>query len=140
MQELTTFISNHLMLTYALAVALVLLMIVEFLRLKRNNFRVDVKKAIHLINRENAVVIDLRPEETYRAGHIVDAQALRAEDIQLTPKKIERFKSRPIILVDGNGADSQKVAAMMIKDGYNIYTLSGGIRAWKEADMPLVKN
>jgi rhodanese-related sulfurtransferase len=139
MQDFTQFIANHLELTYTLAGLLVLLMIVEFLRLKRNNFLVNVKQAVHLINRENALIIDLRSKDIFKTGHIVDAQTLSPQDILTTPKKIEKYKNRPIILVDGTGADSQKIAAKMIKEGYNIYTLSGGIRSWKEAEMPLVK-
>ena len=140
MQAFNTFIANHLGLTYALAVTLVLLMIVEFLRLKRNNFRVDVKSAVNLINRDNAVVIDLRPADTFKNGHIVDALSLNATDMQTTLQKMVKFKTRPVILVDGNGLESQKIALRMIKEGYNVYVLSGGIRSWQQASLPLVKN
>ena len=56
MQDIMTFLFNHMVLTYTLAIVLVLLMIIEFLRLKRHSFNVPVSKAIQLINRENAVV------------------------------------------------------------------------------------
>lgn len=140
MQELSIFISKHMGLTYILAALFLLLVIVEVLRLKQNKVGVDIKKAVDLINRENAAVIDLRSKEAYSQGHIVESTAIAPSDVLATPQKVERFKGRPVILVDGNGQESQKVATVMIKAGYNVYMLSGGIRAWKEANMPLVKN
>jgi rhodanese-related sulfurtransferase len=77
-------------LTYSLAVVLVLLMIIEFLRLKSNNFRVNTSQAIQLINREQAIVVDLRSPELFRKGHIIDSQSLTPKEIQNNPKKIER--------------------------------------------------
>jgi rhodanese-related sulfurtransferase len=139
MQELTTFLSNHMALTYALAIVLVLLMIIEFFRLKRHAFRVNTSQAIQLINREHAVILDIRSPDLFQKGHIIDAQLLTSKEILENPKKIERFKNKPIILVCSTGNESQKVTLSLIKQGYNVYLLSGGIRAWTEAALPLVK-
>jgi rhodanese-related sulfurtransferase len=139
MQDLITFLTAHLALTYTLAIVLVLLMIVEFLRLKRQNYNVNVPKAIQLINRENAIVIDIRPKDIFQKGHIIDSQSLTAKEIQENPKKIEKFRTKPIILVCHSGIESQKVAAFLLKQGYNVYSMAGGIRAWMAAELPLVK-
>lgn len=140
MQNLSVFLSNHLALTYTLAGILLLLVIVEFLRLKRDNFRINVPKAIQLINRENATVLDIRSKDLFSKGHIIDSQQMTAKELQENPKRIERFKTKPLILVCSTGNESQKIAALLIKQGYNVYSLSGGIRAWVDADLPLVKD
>jgi rhodanese-related sulfurtransferase len=137
MQDLMTFISQHLALTYTLAGTLLLLMLVEFLRLKRNTFCINVPKAVQLINREN--VIDIRNQDAFKNGHIIDAQALSAKEILDHSKKIEKFRTKPLILVCQTGQESQKIAALLLKQGYNVYSLSGGLRAWSEADLPLIK-
>jgi rhodanese-related sulfurtransferase len=139
MQDLSLFISNHLALTYAFAFALILLMVVEFLRVRRMTYRIDVKDAIQLINRKNAVIIDIRAPDLYRTGHIIDAISMTPRDILENPKKVEKFKSKPMIVVCLGGVESQKVAAFLLKEGYNAFSLSGGIRAWSEAELPLVK-
>lgn len=139
MQELMMFLSNHQTPTLVLAIVLILLMAVEFLRLKRQHYRVNVQKAVYLINRENAIVIDIRPKDLYQKGHIIDAESCPAQEIQTNSKKIEKFKSKPIILVCGAGIESQKIAALLLKQGYNAHSLAGGLRAWIGADLPLVK-
>lgn len=139
MQDIITFLSQHTSLTYPLLLILVALMLLEVLRLKRNNFCTNVPKAVQLINRENAVVIDIRANESFRKGHIIDAHSLSPTEIQANPKKIDKFKSKPIILVCNSGIESQKVAALLAKQGYNVYSLTGGIRAWIAAELPLVK-
>lgn len=139
MQEISTFIANHLALTYALAIVLVLLMIVEFLRLKQQAARVEPSRAVQLINRENAVVIDVRSQENFKSGHIIDALSYPANTVLENTKKIERFRAKPLIIVCATGIESQKIASTLTKQGYNAYSLAGGLRAWSNAEMPLVK-
>jgi rhodanese-related sulfurtransferase len=139
MQELTTFISFHPALSAALLLILILLMGVEFLRAKRQTFNIHPIQLTRLINHQQAVVIDIRPQEAYRKGHIIDAQAMTPSEIRENSKKLEKSKARPIILVCNTGIESQKIAAQLLKRGYNAYSLSGGMRAWTEAQMPLIK-
>jgi rhodanese-related sulfurtransferase len=139
MQDLTIFISQHPGLFSAAAIIFVLAMIVELLRAKRGNSRIDIPKAIQFINHDNAVVIDIRANDLYRKGHIIDAHSIAAKDLTSNTKKIEKFKTRPIIITCNAGLESQKVAALLLKQGYNAYSLSGGTRAWTDAGMPLIK-
>lgn len=139
MQDLTTFIFNHLLLSYAFSGVLVLLMIVEFLRQKRNTFVIDTTRAVQLINHDNAVVIDIRVADSYAKGHIIDAVSITSSDLTTNTKKYEKYKLRPVIVVCNTGSESQKIAAFLLKQGYNAYSLSGGLRAWTGADMPLIK-
>lgn len=140
MQDLPLFIAHHLALTYALVSILVLLSILEAVRFRRSNFRIDITSAIQMINHQNAAIIDIRPNDLFTKGHILNAISLSNQDLLGNSKKIEKFKKRPIILVCSNGLDSQKVAMLLVKQGYTIHVLSGGIRAWNEAGMPLIKD
>lgn len=139
MQEFFTFLSNHSLLTGLFAITFVLVMIIEVLRASRTTFTLNSLEATQLINHQQAVVIDIRPATTYQNGHIIDAKNISAEEIQRSPKKLDKFKARPFLIVCGNGAESQKIAALLTKQGYNSYALAGGIRSWQEASMPLVK-
>lgn len=139
MHEFITFLSSHSVLTAAIIVVLFSVMIVEFFRAKRSNFEVKPIQAIQLINHDNAVVIDIRSNEHYRKGHIINAYSMNAQDLNQSVKKLEKFWTRPILIVCGTGAESQKLAASLLKRGYNAYSISGGIRAWSEAQMPLIK-
>lgn len=140
MQDISTFIANHMALTYALASVLVALMILEFIRLKKQAGRVDPARAVQLINRENAAVIDVRAADLFKSGHIIDALSFPANAVLDNTKKIERFRGKPLIIVCSAGIESQKIASTLIKQGYNAYSLAGGMRAWSAAEMPVVKD
>lgn len=139
MDNITVFMTNHMGLFYILAITMTALMIVEFLRAKRGQARLEPAQAVLLINKENAVVIDIRNNETYRKGHIVDAVCMPAKELETTNKKLDKYKNKPMILVCNNGQDSQKAAASLAKNGYNAFVLSGGMRAWSSASLPTVK-
>lgn len=139
MQDLTIFINNHPMLSLATAIVFVLLVIVELLRNKRQGFQLTPVQTTQMINHDHAVIVDIRPNEVYRKGHILDAQSWTVKDLKENTKKLEKLKNKPIILVCHVGGESQKVAALLIKQGYNAYSLAGGMRAWNEAQMPLIK-
>jgi rhodanese-related sulfurtransferase len=139
MQDLAQFIANHMVLTYALAIILILLMILEFFRAKRNQHAINTSTMVQLINRENAVVIDVRPLDMHKKGHIIDAHPFSASVLMTNTKPLEKFKKRPIIVVCDTGFESQKMAAFLLRQGYNAHSLAGGQRAWTEADLPLIK-
>lgn len=139
MENVTVFIAQHMGLTYLLAVTLIALMFLEMLRAKRTQARVDPKGAVMLINKQNAVVVDIRSQENFRDGHIVDAVNAPLPELIASTKKLEKFKNKPMIVVCGNGTDSQKAAASLAKQGYTAFALNGGLRAWSSADLPLVK-
>ncbi len=140
MQDLTTFISKHLGLCLAAAFVFVLVTIVELIRAKRNIVNINPARVTMLINHDDAVVIDIRSSDSFRKGHIIDAVSMTAKELQENSKKLEKFKIRPIIVICNTGLESQKIAALLLKQGYNIYALSGGMRAWIEAQMPVVKD
>ena len=139
MQELTTFISNHPILSVSALCVFALVVIVELIRAKQSSARITPLQTTRMMNHDNAIVIDIRPSDLYRKGHIIDAVSLVLKDNKEIPKKLEKYKIKPIIIVCQNGVESQKLASMLLKHGYNAYSLTGGIRAWDQADMPLVK-
>ena len=139
MENFTIFISHHLDIFYIFAGLLAALSIVEFIRSKRSNARLSPVEAVLMINKKNAVVIDIRNQDHYRKGHIVDAENLPLSDLPTATKKLDKYKNKPVILVCNNGVDSQKAAANLAKQGYTAFILAGGMRAWSGADLPLIK-
>jgi rhodanese-related sulfurtransferase len=109
------------------------------MRTRRHAYHISPVRSIQFINHENAVVLDLRSPDSYRKGHIIEAISMATKEIKENPKKLVKFQTRPLIIVDENGNEAQKIATMLLKQGYNAYSLAGGIRAWNEAQLPLIK-
>ncbi|MEO8401877.1 MAG: rhodanese-like domain-containing protein [Gammaproteobacteria bacterium] len=140
MQDIQLFIQNHLMLCLGLAIVLVILVIVEFIKIKRGGNRLTPAKMTQLINHEKAVIIDVRAQDAFLSGHIVGAISLPLSDIKNKMKKIEKFKSQPVVIICAAGTESSRAAAILTQEGFNnVQTLNGGIRAWRDAELPLVK-
>ncbi|OGT65596.1 MAG: hypothetical protein A3J38_04180 [Gammaproteobacteria bacterium RIFCSPHIGHO2_12_FULL_45_9] len=139
MQDIILFAQQHWLLALAVLVILIALAILEFIRLQRQTWQINPGQLTQLINHENAIVIDIRTADTYQKGHIVDAISLPMQDLQDPTKKMEKHRTKPIAIVCEAGISSQKVAALLKKAGYNACSLKGGMRAWKDADMPVVR-
>ncbi len=97
---------------------------------------ISVKEAVLLINKQNALMIDVRKPEEYRRGHIAQAVNIPADVIQGRIGDLP--KDRPIILVDASGAGSRAVARLLRGVGLQQTSiLDGGLFAWAKEKMPL---
>lgn len=140
MQDIIPFIQHHTALVAALVAVLVVLIILEFLKQKQNANRLSPAQAVQYINHKKGVVVDIRNYDAYLSGHIVGAISLPLNEIKDKSKKIEKFKSQPIIIACANGQDSPRAAHLLMEQGFLVHILAGGLRAWRDADMPLVKD
>ncbi|MCW5605753.1 MAG: rhodanese-like domain-containing protein, partial [Burkholderiales bacterium] len=96
--------------------------------------------AVQLINRRDAVVIDVRDSGEYAAGHIANARHIPEAQIAERLKELEKFKSRPIVVSCRSGSRAPAVAGILNKNGFGeACALRGGIAAWTQASMPLEK-
>ncbi len=138
MQHLEQFITNHWTLWLALVIILLLVFINELLTQKKRAKELSPASAVDLINHEDAVVIDTRDAELFRAGHIINAISASADD--MTQPRMEKYKAKPVILVCARGLQSPALAAKLRTLGFiQPMVLAGGINAWSAANLPLVK-
>jgi rhodanese-related sulfurtransferase len=111
-----------------------------FGRAMRTGKEVSAPETVQLINRRDALVIDVRDSTEYAAGHITNARNVPEPKFAERIKELERYKSRPIVVSCGTGARSGRVGALLQKQGFTeVFTLRGGIAAWQQAGMPLEK-
>ena len=99
---------------------------------------VNTAEATHLINREDALVVDVRDPGEYGAGHILGAKNLPLS--RLGDGELSKKKERPVIVYcDGTDRSSKAIAALR-KQGYaRVVNLSGGLKAWQQAGLPVEK-
>jgi rhodanese-related sulfurtransferase len=96
--------------------------------------------AVQLINREKAVVIDVSETEEFAAGHIGGAKNVPVNDMDAKLENAVKNKALPLILVCSTGARANRAATAAKKLGYaNTQVLAGGLKAWKEANLPIEK-
>ena len=96
--------------------------------------------AVMLINRKDAVVLDVRSESEFAGGHITNSRHVPEKDIGDRAKELEKFKSKPVIVSCASGRRAATVVASLRKLGFtDAVALRGGIAAWQQAGMPLEK-
>jgi rhodanese-related sulfurtransferase len=97
-------------------------------------------EAVQLINRRDAVVLDVRDTGDYAAGHITNARHIAESQLPDRMKELEKHKSRPVVVCCRTGSRAPVVSAMLRKQGYTeAVALRGGIAAWQQANLPLEK-
>ena len=111
------------------------------LRPFRQRHEVGAFDAVQLMNRRDAIVLDVRNSGDYAAGHIVGARHVPESQIADRMKELEKFKTRPVIVCCQGGTRAQSVGAMLRKQGFSeVVTLGGGIASWQQASLPLEKS
>jgi rhodanese-related sulfurtransferase len=101
---------------------------------------VNTLEATQLINRNDALVVDLRSAEDYAKGHILGAKSMPLADIERRADELEKHKAKPVIVHCGDGNRSGNGVAILRKLGFgNVSNLSGGYAAWHQAGLPVEK-
>lgn len=102
---------------------------------------IDQATLSQLVNKQNAVIIDLRSIEEFLRGHIAGSQNVLPSDIkQHNLGKLEQYKEQPVIVVCASGMTSRGSAEQLYKQGFKqVYSLKEGIQGWRAANLPLVK-
>ena len=97
-------------------------------------------EATQLINRSDALVIDLRSAEDYARGHILGAKSIPLADLERRAGELDKLKLKPLILhcADGNRAGGG-VAVLRGKGFDKVHNLAGGFTAWQQAGLPVEK-
>ena len=139
MTEFTQFVAQHWLLFLALVAIIALIYQTETNAGQRHLF-VSPVEATHKMNREKAVVLDIRDNEAYGEGHVVNAINIPFADLDAQSDKLAKFKQKPIIIACFKGISAQKALKQLKKLGFeNLAVLQGGMAAWEQAKLPTVK-
>ncbi len=139
MNDIIPFLINHFILSSLFILLLGAVIYVEMIGGAKGVKKISPQEAIHLINREQALVVDLRDAAAYKAGHIVNAVQITPSEL-LTHKKLEGKVELNIILVCASGTQSPAQAAHLSKKGFlKVFYIGGGMGAWRAENLPVVK-
>jgi rhodanese-related sulfurtransferase len=136
--EFVDFLRNNLLLVAVAAVSGGML-IWPLLRRTTGGPWVSTAQATHLINREDALLVDVREPGEFGAGHILGARNVPLARIDGSGDLAKR-KDKPVIVYCEGGERAAKAAAALRKLGFSrVVNLSGGLPAWQQAGLPLEK-
>jgi rhodanese-related sulfurtransferase len=93
-----------------------------------------------LLNHEDALVVDVRQEQEFIQGHILNSINIPLGNLSDKMNRLEKYREKPIIAVCLSGQRSAQACGKLKKQGFEkVYNLSGGIMAWQSANLPLTR-
>lgn len=128
------------LLLIAVAVVSGVMLVLPLVRRGMSGGGVDTLRATQLINREDALVVDLREAAEVAQGKIIGARHVPIGELEARADALRKNKEKPVIAYCAQGNQSAQAVAILRKHGYaNVFNLSGGFAAWQQAGLPVEK-
>lgn len=140
MQEYIDFASRNWHLFIVLAVVLVMIVWIEIRRATRGYKEVSLADAVLLINKEDALVLDVREANERGQGSIIDAKHVALSTLPQKLDDIAGDKNKPVLVFCKMGNKSSQACKLLLNDNYTkVFGLKGGITAWINDQLPVTK-
>ena len=139
-EELWAFAGRNPIYSIALGGLTVAIIVNELSRFFRSYKSLRPAELVALVNRDNALVVDIRAVADFQKGHIAGSKSMPMSQFDPESKPLAPAKALPVVLVCQNGATVTAAAKRLKQAGFqNVHILDGGIAAWQAAELPLVK-
>ena len=135
--QIFEFIGNHYVLVSIFACLLIAFFIIEG---KRGGAAISSTNLVNLVNREDALIVDLRDMKEYGKGHIAGAMNLPYSSFDTRVNELDAHKQRPLVLVCKMGQHAGAIGRKLKAQGFeDVRRLSGGMAEWTAGSLPVVK-
>ncbi|HET9034470.1 MAG TPA: rhodanese-like domain-containing protein [Dokdonella sp.] len=140
LQRLPEFIGNHPFLSFGFIGVVVAMIAMEINKFTRGYKTLTPAGLTQLVNRNNALLIDVSSIQDYEKGHVPGARHVAMSQFDPENKDLAKAKDLPVAIYCKTGQTSGSAAKRLKKAGFSdVYTLEGGLRSWMEAQLPLAK-
>lgn len=137
MDRLFEFVVNHYILVSIFVALLILLFLVET---RRGGRKVSPQQAVSLVNRDEAIIIDVRDRKDVKEGRIAGSLHVPLSSIKDHLSELKKHQDKELIVVDKMGQHAPTAVKQLNAEGFtNVSRMSGGIADWKASNLPLVR-
>ena len=134
------FISNNILLISLALGSGVMLLLPAFKKGAGGVPNLGTAEAVTLINRQHALVLDVRTETEFSSGHILDAKHIPLDKLAERLAELNKYKDKPVLVNCQRGGRSAKACEILRKAEFKqVHNLQGGLEAWMQAKLPVVK-
>lgn len=124
---------------YLVGLLLVLIYVFIWTEQKRGGKKLSVAEATRLLNKDEAVLLDIRDVSDFSSGHIVNAINIPFNKINDRWQELEPHRNKLIILADKMGQHSGSVGNTLRTKEFDVSRLGGGMTEWQSQSLPVVK-
>lgn len=102
---------------------------------------INSTEAVVLMNRSKPLILDVRDAAEFAAGHIQGAKHIPVAELAARIKEIEKYKDKPVLVHCQKGMRAKGACSILKAQQFSqLNNLQGGLDAWIEAKMPLIKS
>jgi rhodanese-related sulfurtransferase len=139
MEQLIQYLTHHPLLAAATAAVAIVVAVFELRLRGRASSALTPAAAVRLLN-DGATVLDLRTAEEFASGHIIGARNIPGTLTEALPS-LAKYREKPVLVCCGVGSSSATALKQLQAQGFTrAVSLHGGIAAWKQENLPLVKD
>jgi rhodanese-related sulfurtransferase len=139
MDRLIDYFTNHPFLAGGLVLMVLVVVAYEMRRLGQGSTAVAPNDAIRMMN-EGAVLVDLRPANQFKDGHIAGARNVPGDQIAGDAKALEKLAGKTLIMCCDTGSTAAAAVRTLGRAGFKkVFSLRGGLAAWRQDNLPVVK-
>ena len=113
------------------------LIVQTFLKDRDSLEAVDAEELLARLQDERVVILDVRPEEEYRAGHIPSARSVPVERLEAYLEEIPKDREIVAYCRGPYCVFSDEAVALLRSRGYQARRLAQGLPDWRAAGMPV---
>lgn len=140
MSEWLAFFSRHPMLSAGFFGVLIAWVIYEIKHARRGFQEVSGNAAALLVNRQNAVIVDVSPAVDFEKQHIPGARNMPMSQFDPDGKELSKLKGQALIVTCRDGSQSALACKRLLRSGYTqVHVLRGGVNGWLSEQLPTVK-
>lgn len=140
MHDLLAFIQQHWLLIGLLVAILIAISAVEMIHNQQKLASLTPQALVGLLNRDQCVVVDIRTKNAFKEGHIIQSINLPSATLKQNIDQLTSYTDRSIVVVAEQEVEAMKTAKVISYEGYdNVKILKGGLKAWREENLPMEK-
>jgi rhodanese-related sulfurtransferase len=134
--DIFTFVGQEWLLITVLFALIALLIIVTR---KDGGLPIAASELVQLMNREEAILVDVRPTNDFNAGHVFGAINMPHSQLTGRLSELEKYRDKLIVVADQMGQHAGSAGKLLKANDYQVRRLSGGISGWQQNSLPLVR-
>jgi len=139
MDRLIEYVGHHSLLAAA-AVFMAVVVIGYELRARAQTLGAASPQDVIRLMNQNALVLDIRPQEAFAAGHVTGARHMPSEQIAKAGETLKKQKDKPIVVYCESGPLAASAVRALAEQGFTkVFSLRGGLSAWRTDNLPLAK-
>lgn len=137
MDRIIEFVTNHYILVFAFLALWAAFFVIES---RRGGKAITPQFATNLVNQKDAVIVDVRAADEFREGHIPGSVNIPQSQVTDRMGELEKYKDKPLILTCKMGNQAAHLGRQLRNKGFSeLYRIQGGVTAWRNDNLPVVK-